>query len=380
MTSPENDTGDRDADTQAIEANEAKLDPDGELRPALGRAPNADELTLWAGMASDRREAALQRIAVLRRWTDEPGELTAAEAAEQADVAVSRFYEIASAWRADPTLASLGTYVKKPGRKGPRLSGEAVNRIQALLPRIVGDNANMKVGAIAGLIQVDPSLEGMKLPHLNTLRTMIEREKRRLRAEQLVGLRPGLDAVACNLVRPDGRHHVIFAVVDRTARFILGFSVGNVRDSRDAYRRAAADALARISRNEIPGLPWADKSERVDVIVGDDEPAWQEARSEFRAAEKGVPFELIIGPRRYGRYLRIVAGTTIGDLKIWPARTDTDEIADGSLTHTDAEATTAIEVEVAKHNAEVMAQSVAEGADRPAPITVRILEFIARQG
>lgn len=379
MTSPEDDAGDRAAAAQAIDADEAKLDPDGELRPALGRAPNADELTLWAGMASDRREAALQRIAVLRRWTEEPGELTAAEAAEQADVAVSRFYEIASAWRADPTLASLGTYVKKPGRKGPRLSGEAVNRIQALLPRIVGANSKMKVGAIAGLIQVDPSLEGMKLPHLNTLRTMIEREKRRLRAEELVGLRPGLDAVACNLVRPDGRHHVVFAVVDRTARFILGFSVGDVRDSRGAYRRAAADALDRINRNEIPGMPWADKSERVDVIIGDDEPAWQEARSDFRSAEKGIPFELIIGPRRYGRYLRIVAGTTIGDLRIWPARTDTDEIADGSLTHTDAEATTAIEVEVAKHNAEVMAQSVADGADRPAPITMRILKFIARQ-
>lgn len=373
------DASDHDNGAAATDASEARLDPDGELRPVLGRAPNPDELTLWAGMPSDRREATLQRIAVLRRWTEEPGELTAAEAAEQADVAVSRFYEIASAWRADPTLGSLGTYVKKPGRKGPRLSGEAVNQIQSLLPGLVGDNPDMKVGAIAGLIQVHPSLEGMKLPHLNTLRTMIERERRRLRAEKLAALRLGFDAVACSLIRPDGRHHVIFAVVDRTARFILGFAVGDVRDSRQAYRRAAADAMDRISRNEIPGLPWADKTERLDVIIGDDELAWQEARSDFRSAEKGVPFELIIGSRRYGRYLRIVAGTAIADLKIWPARTDTDEIADGGLTHTDAEATTAIEVEVTKHNAEVMAESVAAGADRPAPITLRILEFIARQ-
>ena len=81
-----------------------KLDPDGALARALGRAPGEDELILWAGMSTDRREKALQRIAVLRRWTEESGELTAAEAAEEMDAAVSRFYQIAAKWKSSPTL------------------------------------------------------------------------------------------------------------------------------------------------------------------------------------------------------------------------------------------------------------------------------------
>lgn len=371
--------GGRDGGDREASAAEMRRDPGGDLRRALGRAPDDAELELWAGMPTDRRTAALTRILVLRRWIEEPGELTAAEAAAQADVAVSRFYEIASAWKASPTLQSLGTFAKRPGRRGPRLSGEVVNVIQSILPDLVGEEGrDSKVAAIVARLVADPRLEGADLPHVNTLRTMVERERRRQRAELQVGVRPGLDASACELLRPDGRYHVLFAVVDRTSRLILGFSVGDLDDSRAAYARAARDALDRISAPDAPSLPWADATTRVDVIAGEDAEAWEAAREEYASAGIGPDFGVVDAGRRFGRYLRIVAGDAIGGMRLFPARTGSDAPPDAGLSYGDTEATTAIEVEVAKHNAAVMDESVAGGAPRPAPVTLRVLEFMAR--
>lgn len=356
----------------------AKLDPDARLSGSLGRAPHKDELTLWAGMPTDRRELAMLRIAVLRRWVDEPGEMTAAEAAGQAQVKVSRFYEIAAAWKAEPTLQSLGAFAKRPGRSGPRLAGDVVNTIQSILPELVKVDEHAKIATIVDRLQSHPALRDASLPHVNTLRTMVQREKRRLKGEKQAGGRPGFDAVACELLRPDGSYHVVFAVVDRTSRLLLGFSVGTLDESRSAYARAAQDALDRIVRPDAQRIPWADTTTRIDVIVGEDPEAWASTRAEYGANPFGLDFGLVEKGRRYGRYLKMVAGDAIGGMRIFPARTDASALPEAGHRFSDAEATTAIEVEVARHNAEVLAESVAQGAARPAPVTMRILEFIAR--
>lgn len=359
---------------------EARLDPGGLLRATLGRSPREDELRVWAGMPSDRREKTLARVAVLRRWTEEPGELTPAEAAEKAGAALSRFYEIVNAWKADPSIGSVGTFARKPGRKGERLNGEVVNRIQSVLPALVAKDDNGKVAAIVDLLSRHPALQGVKLPHLNTLRKMVEREKRRLLAEKQVGSRPGFDAVGCDLLREDGTHHVLFGVVDRTSRLILGFSVGRVDDSFAAYRRAARDALDRIGRRDAQPLPWSDETTRVDVVVGEDVDAWKQVERAYAADPVGPAFELIESSRRYGRYFKIVAGTKLGGMRIWPARTGAtaDAAVSKGEAYTDEAATTAIEIEIARHNAHVMAENTAAGSPRPAPETIRMLEFIAR--
>ena len=354
----------------------AWLGADAALRAALGREPASDELTLWASMPTERRALTLSRLPVLRRWVEEPGEMTAAEAAEQARVAVSRWYEIAAAWKASPVLASAGTFAKRPGRSGQRLSGDAVNAIQSILPGLVGDNKDAKIAAVVGLIQAHPAVRGMELPHVNTLRTMVERERRRLKAEQLVGVRPGFDATACELLRPDGSYQVVFAVVDRTSRLILGFSVGDLADSRSAYARAARDALARIAGGAT-AMPWADETTRVDVIVGEDLDAWELTAAGYDADPVGPPFGLVKQGRRFGRYLKAAVGGTIGGMKIFPVRTESEGAAETGHRYREPEATTAIEVAVARHNAEVLAQSVATGAPRPAAVTLRILEFVA---
>ncbi len=364
----------------ALFGEETRLDPGGQLREALGRPPREDELRVWARMPTDRRMKTLDRILVLRRWTEEPGELTPAEAAKKAGAAVSRFYEIVNAWKADPSIGSVGTFGKKPGRTGERLNGEVVNAIQSVLPGLVSRYKDGKVAFIVELLSREPALQGVSLPHLNTLRKMVEREKRRLRAEEQVGSRPGFDAVGCDLLREDGTHHVVFGVVDRTSRLILGFSVGRIEDSLAAYRRAARDALDRIGRREAQALPWSDGTTRVDVIVGEDAQAWAAVHAAYVADPIGPVFELVEAPRRFGRYFKIVAGTKLGGMKIWPGRTGVkgDAAVSGGDAYTDEAATTAIEIEIARHNAQVMAESTATGSPRPAPETVRILEFFAR--
>lgn len=373
---------DQGAPTPVLFAETPREDLVAVLEGALGRKADAAERHLWASMLPDRRTLTLKRLELVKDWALRPGEMTAAEAAEQAKVKVSRWYEIVGAWKVTKSIAALGTFANQPGRRGPRLKGEVVNKIQAVLVPTVAEslyaNPGAKVGTIVSALQTHPGLKDLDLPHLNTLRTMVEREIRRVRGEQQAGLRPGFDAAACDLLRPDGTRHVVFAVVDRTARYILGFSVGRIDDSVAAYARAAQDALRRIDGPDGEALPWADHTKRVDVIVGEDEDAWKPI---FRAhAEHPIVdvFAPVVSPGRYGRYLKLIAGSTIGKLRIVPVKTADVAVADiDARIYTDEEAIEAIEIDVARHNSEVQAASTTAGAPRPAPETIRILQFLA---
>lgn len=377
-----NESDDQGIPTPILFAQTSREDLIATLETALGREANVEERHLWASMLPDRRALTLKRIATVRDWVDRPGEMTAAEAADMAKVKVSRWYEIVGAWKATGTLSALGTFASQPGRRGPRLDGEIVNRIQAVLVPVVAErllaDAGTKIGTIVTALQKHSDLEGLDLPHVNTLRSMVEREVLRVRGEQQAGLRPGLDAVACDLLRIDGTNHVMFAVIDRTARYILGFTVGRVEDSLSAYARAARDALRRIEGPDAGALPWADELKRVDVIVGNDLEAWETV---FRAhAGKRIAdvFEPVISDGRYGRYFKLVAGSSVGKLRIIPMRTATGGSAGtDARVYSDAEALEAIEIDVARHNSGVQAASSTTGAPRPAPRLVEMLRFIA---
>jgi hypothetical protein len=100
-------------------------------------------------------------------------------------------------------------------------------------------------------------------------------------------------------------------------------------------------------------------------------------QAEYQAAPIGPLFGLVETDGRYGRYFRLVAGKALGNMRIWPSRTGTGFAVEGGNRLSDAEAMAAIEIEIARHNEHVMAQSTADGAARPAPQTVRMLDFIA---
>jgi hypothetical protein len=352
------------------------------LESALGRVATDEERHLWMSMLPDRRSMTLKRMELVKDYVDRPGETTAAEAAKQAKVKVSRWYEIVGAWKATKSITALGTFANQPGRRGPRLDGTVVNEIQAVLVPTVAErleaDKSAKVGTIVTALQNHPKLKKLALPHVNTLRTMVEREIRRVRSEEQAGLRPGFDAAACDLLRPDGTRHVIFTVVDRTARYILGFSVGHVDDSLGAYARAARDAIRRIEGPDGGALPWADHTKRVDVIVGEDEDAWRPVFAAHAARPIVDVFAPVTSPGRYGRYLKLIAGSFIGKLRLVPVRTADVGVADiDARIYTDEEAIEAIEIDVARHNSEVRAASTTTGAPRPAPETIEILRFVA---
>ncbi|MDR6144899.1 hypothetical protein QE363_000692 [Sphingomonas sp. SORGH_AS870] len=368
--------------TPILFAQSSREDLVAALEAALERSASEEERHLWASMLPDRRELTLKRIATVKDWILRPGEMTAAEAAELAKVKVSRWYEIVGAWKAKGTLAALGTFANQPGRRGPRLDGATINRIQAVLVPVIAErlaaDAGTKIGTIVTALQKHPDLDDLDLPHVNTLRAMVEREVLRVRGEQQAGLRPGLDAVACDLLRPDGTNHVMFAVIDRTARYILGFSVGRVEDSLSAYARAAHDALRRIEGPDGGELPWADELKRVDVIVGDDVDAWKTVFQAHARHPIAEVFDPVISEKRYGRYFKLVAGSSVGKLRIIPMRTAGDgEAPTTSRSYSDAEAIEALEIDVARHNSAVRAASSTTGASRPAPALLRMLRFIA---
>lgn len=376
-SSPNNKLSRKLADDLGVLTNANKLDPDGVLSAAMGKGPEQADLLLWAQMPSDRRNEALLRISTLRRWTEEAGEITAAEAADQIGTTVNRFYEIAAAWKRMPTLSAVGSFAKRSGRKGSRLDPNIINKLQALLPHLVKANGDTTTAAIVSLLLTHPNFEGMQLPHVNTLRTMVEREKRRLMGEHQVGLRPGFDASACELLRADGCYHVIFALVDRTSGLILGFSLGELEGSRNAYARAAQDALDRIHGTTSNTLPWGDTTTRVDIIVGTDTAQWALLKQEYTELDLGPDFGLVTSDRRYGRYLKLVAGNAIGDIRLHSAKTEVKDVVETGNRFTDAEAVASIEVAVASHNNLIIRQNVAKGAVRPARVTLRILEFLA---
>lgn len=355
----------------------SKLDPDGVLTAAMGREPDQAELLLWAQMPSDRRKEALLRIAMLRRWTEEAGEITAAEAADHIGTTVNRFYEIAAAWKRTPTLSAVGSFAKRSGRKGPRLDSDTLQKIQSLLSELMKANEGARTSTIMNLLVAHPSLKEAKLPHANTLRAIVAKEKRRLKGERLVGTRPGFDASACELLRPDGCYHVVFAAVDRTSGLILGFSLGEIDSSVDAYARAARDALERLQGQSSNTLPWANDTIRFDIIVGTDTIKWKALEEKYADLALGPTFGLVRTGRRYGRYLKLAAGNAIDSIRLFPARTEVKDIVETGNRFTDAEAVAAVEVAVAHHNNRIIAHNVAKGADRPAPVTLRILEFVA---
>ena len=370
------------APTPILFAQTSREDLVAVLESALGRKASDEERHLWSSMLPDRRTLTLKRIATVTDWVDRPGEMTAAEAAERAEVKVSRWYEIVGAWKATGTLSALGTFANQPGRRGPRLNGDIVNRIQAVLVPVVAErlavDAGAKVGTIVTALQKHADLENLDLPHVNTLRSMVEREVRRVRGEQQAGLRPGLDAVACDLLRNDRTNHVVFAVIDRTARYILGFSVGRLEDSLSAYARAASDAIRRIEGPDAGAVPWADELKRVDVIVGDDFDAWDAVFRAHAGQRIAEVFDPVISDGRYGRYFKLVVGSSIGKLRIIPMRTDgSGNVNSDARVYSDAEALEAIEIDVARHNSEVRAASSTAGAPRPAPALIEMLRFIA---
>ena len=104
------------------------------------------------------------------------------------------------------------------------------------------------------------------------------------------------------------------------------------------------------------------------MIVGEGEAAWKpvfKAHAAHPIVDVSAP---VVSAGRYGRYLKLIAGSTIGKLRIVPVKTADVSVADiDARIYTDEQAIEAIEIDAARHNSEVQAASRTTGASRPRP-------------
>ena len=355
------------------------LEADPRLATALGRVLSTDEIRTWAGMPEAQRVKALQRIKALNGYCAPGSELTARQAAEQAGVKLGRFYQMARGWSERRSLDSLGAYVSatKP-RQG--LRPEVTNALQAVVARVVKARDHASIASLAKTLALESGLPPKAVPSQNTLRAFIEREQRRVRDMKLAGAELLFDLSASSLRREDGRPHVVFFVIDNGTRLILGHGQGLGTDSVAGYRAAAADSLRRIARFMPPTKIWADRMQRSQLVPGTDIQSVSEMAAQMKTELGGITPQLT-GERKEGVYIREHIGLKLGPIRLAPSRTIAPSkpigtVADApGLVSEDAYAR--VELAVAEHNAELLADIKVEGAAEPPGELIRLLELMA---
>ena len=366
------------------------------LAPLLKDATPSEERDTWAVLSEGQRTAAAKRIDALARFVDGEQGFTGTNAAIAAGVSATRFYQMAKAWRARRSLASVGVLAVPPRT---RVFGHAA-ALEAAVRDVVDraiegarDPANadvvggyverelrVSVRSLAMDLAEASGLPPKDLPSYNTLRKAVDDELRRRRGMSDAGRDVAFDCTACSMLRSDGKTFTIFAVVDVDAQFLLGAALGEVRDSRAGHAAAAEDALRRLEAGDFTGLPWVERMARAELVVGHDVEAWADARQRARAAGVVAPLEPATARGRFGRYLAQAAGARIGTIGLWPARTDDGRplrVASERSPRLGAdEALARLRVEVNFHNAGRRA-ALAPVPERPPPADLRpLLDFV----
>ena len=295
------------------------------LSKAFGGVVPERERVAWERLTTSQRARTAQRLSALLAWSPGQNEVEASAAAEMAGVSLSRFYSLASDWRANPSLGGLGTFAAPLSRRS-KFDPHVINRLQSKVPNVVRLNGGASVSEFVEILITEAQVGADKLPGTTKLREIVQDELRRIAATHDAGTAVVLDCVAVSLRRADGRPHVMFACVDRGSRAILGVSVGSALDSISGHAAAARDALITISTGRLK-LPFGHRLTRVEITAGAD---LNQCRRLVIALNKnvgGVNFQLTTRPNRYGRYLRTLVGPRIGRIVMTPTRTETGSAA-----------------------------------------------------
>jgi hypothetical protein len=362
------DTGTLSNDASSTEALAA-------LAEALGRAPDPEEAVAWASMTPGNHRLVIRRIQVLRQWTESRGDMTAADAADAVGLKIARFYDLASRWSAGKKrIFDVGRFAGSQSERRGRFDAGLLNELQAAVPTVVGNNRSASVSRQVDLLAAAVDLKGRALPGRNSMREIVERERRRLDTRRQAGTEIGFDVVGSGLLRSKGGQHVIYAVIDRTARLIMGFAIGELEDSVAGYAAAAADALRWMHSAEASGIAWTSLTDRIDVVPGCDADWWSALDRKLCPVECG----LADGKRSRGRYFRQFVGPRLGRLKL-TAATGTNKSVEAAPDEAvdDDMARLRLRVEIAAHNAAVRREMNVEGEVSPAPTTIAALQWMA---
>jgi hypothetical protein len=358
---------------------------DERLAAVLDRTVTVEESHAWARMTPENRELALSRARALNRWQHERAEWSAGEAAEAAGLKLSRFYDMAADWeRNGRSLFNLGLSAKPQGGRKPRFDPELLNELQGIVAKAAAGNATKSITAVVEQMMSEIDAGDRAMPSVNTLRNIAARELRRLKAEGQVGTRPGLDIVGTGMFDAEDRHHLLFAIIDRTSKLIIGWSIGLIDNSLTAFAAAARDALVRIKAVSDGSMPWAPDIGRIDVVVGDDSERWHEVKVAWTATGPNmVELELVTAPRRFGRYFKSTTGLRIGRMQLVspiPTKAVRDAFTGPGLGV--EEAKLRVDLEIAKYNGDILNRLLPEvdGEPRPSERLVSALTHLAGLG
>lgn len=306
----------------------------------------------WAELTASQRAKAAIRLAAFRSW--QSGEKSLEDAVTASGLSRSRFYRLAADWKVAPSLGALGVFTGS-GAARERLDIGAVSALQAVVKDVVMLNEGASVSQLVRIMVERSNVYEKKLPGALRLRQIVENEKRRIAATGEAGHTVMLDCTAINLPQAGGRPHVMFILVDKGTRLILGAAVGPSADATVGYARVTADVRARISSG-LADLPWSLRVSQIYLTAGLDIAAAERVVLDLRRA--GVrTVQLKRVPRRYGGYFRQVVGERIARIAITPSRTERGAATpdNGDMTTWSAgEAAAAVAQAVDQHNAGVL--------------------------
>jgi hypothetical protein len=318
------------------------------VKEALGRRNALHEQQLWAAMSPKQRERSVQRIEAINRWHGERSGWTADDAALAADLSKPRFYTLAMTWEdvEARSLALLGVQAKTPRRR-QRWKPEIVKAISDGAASVAQLAENLH-DRLAGRFE--------DFPKASTLRSSIIEARRLATLGDEVGTDIAFDACATNIPSPDNRPHVAFVAIDRATGFILGTSIGDISDSVGAYRELALEIKEGLGERAIDfAVPWAERVERIEFVIGSDLEAFRKWEAELKGAIAKVNIQGSNKPRRFGRYLKEHVGTVIGRIRLLPAQTlkPTADYALPGQVVTEIDAAMKLRLEVNDHNRDV---------------------------
>lgn len=365
----------RAADPADIDLTPGDLMGIHDVSDLFGRELDPEETFIWASMSWLNREATLKRLEALRRWDDNRGIMTAAEAAESAGLGLARFYDLAAQWRdGSRRLVDFARYAKRPGDRKGKFSAGLLNELQAVVGEVVSKHPKKSVTkqVLAMVNAINVGSRG--LPSKNLLREIVERERRRQLTRQQAGTELALDYAEVIISSAGDHHWTVFAAIDRTSRLILGYALGDPENSRLGHTDAAKAARSWLASPQASGIPWAPQTERVDIVPGGDRESYKDIDRLSCPVECGFAD----GAKSQGRYFRKFVGPRIGQLQLSAVKQRNERLAAQPSSTELALANIQIKKAVADHNHGVMDDMQVTGEQFPNKTTIQTLDWLAK--
>lgn len=284
-------------------------------------APSTAQREAWENLDSDTQKQTYQRLKVIREWERSQGGLTAKDAAGRLGLGLSRFYKMASDWRATGNLEVLGTIRAQQGKRRSKLDPRAVNALQAVVANVVARNEDASISHLVRLMVAELGVENwqppVRLPSPMKMREMVETELRRSAALSKAGNQVAFDCCALVWASSPTEPFCLFVVIDRGTRAILGHHIGIFGEGMKGYAAAASSALDNMSGID---LPWSHDMLGLQMVVGSQRAPYNQLARELEQ-EFSISAKLASTRKRFGRYVLDLLGPRLGQVVFAPKST-----------------------------------------------------------